>query len=240
MVLKPAERISPKQATPSPFKEFCSNDEQEVEEHEPEPKPEPKPIVEPPKPEIKEEPKLISEAAALPPPLPQPSAPEIPEQPPQILKPIPKKSKTPILAVEPRINEALKKELKVISVNAVKQTIDKLNMTHIGASKTDRIAGWKCNVCTLVNSSARPGCAACSAQKPFENSSPKPYQKIDNKPQGSQNAQGNDKIHYLQLLHLDNAELVPNMEDFECPVCLVNYTPGEGVVLRECLHTFCR
>lgn len=46
--------------------------------------------------------------------------------------------------------------------------------------------------------------------------------------------------HYLQLVDLDNTDLVPNVEPFECSVCIVQYEAGEGVVLRECLHMFCR
>ena len=34
--------------------------------------------------------------------------------------------------------------------------------------------------------------------------------------------------------------LIQNQETFECPVCFVEADPGEGVVLRECLHNFCR
>lgn len=41
-------------------------------------------------------------------------------------------------------------------------------------------------------------------------------------------------------MDLDNTDLVPNVEPFECSVCLVQYEAGEGVVLRECLHIFCR
>ncbi len=39
---------------------------------------------------------------------------------------------------------------------------------------------------------------------------------------------------------LDSVNLVPNTDAFECSICLETYEPGEGVVLRECLHTFCR
>lgn len=31
-----------------------------------------------------------------------------------------------------------------------------------------------------------------------------------------------------------------NTEPTECPVCYSALAPGEAVVLRECLHTFCR
>ena len=44
--------------------------------------------------------------------------------------------------------------------------------------------------------------------------------------------------HYQQLVNLENADLVVSAEPFECSICFVNYAPEEGVVLRECLHTF--
>lgn len=31
-----------------------------------------------------------------------------------------------------------------------------------------------------------------------------------------------------------------NTEPTECPVCYSVLAPGEAVVLRECLHAFCR
>lgn len=47
--------------------------------------------------------------------------------------------------------------------------------------------------------------------------------------------------HYLQLLTLDNSsDIASNTEAFECAVCFVEYQPGEGVMLRNCLHTFCK
>lgn len=46
--------------------------------------------------------------------------------------------------------------------------------------------------------------------------------------------------HYQQLVNLDTADVVPNLEEFECPICMVFYQPREGVVLRDCLHVFCK
>ena len=40
--------------------------------------------------------------------------------------------------------------------------------------------------------------------------------------------------------NLEDLNLIPNAEDFECPVCFLDYEPGEGVMLHECLHIFCR
>ncbi|XP_055683195.1 uncharacterized protein LOC129790043 [Lutzomyia longipalpis] len=45
---------------------------------------------------------------------------------------------------------------------------------------------------------------------------------------------------HKELLSLDNAELVANIEPFECPICFMKFQPGEGAILRDCLHTFCR
>lgn len=46
---------------------------------------------------------------------------------------------------------------------------------------------------------------------------------------------------YIELLSLDDSmDLTKNTEIFECSVCLVDYQPFEGVVLRNCLHTFCK
>ncbi|XP_058126464.1 ranBP-type and C3HC4-type zinc finger-containing protein 1-like [Anopheles ziemanni] len=46
--------------------------------------------------------------------------------------------------------------------------------------------------------------------------------------------------HYQSLLNLEKVEVVANLEAFECPVCMESYDAGEGIVLRECLHTFCK
>ena len=45
--------------------------------------------------------------------------------------------------------------------------------------------------------------------------------------------------HPVQM-SLESVNLVPNTDEFECPICFDDYEPGEGVVLRECFHTFCK
>lgn len=46
---------------------------------------------------------------------------------------------------------------------------------------------------------------------------------------------------YIELLSLDDSmDLTKNIEPFECSVCLVEYQSYDGVMLRNCLHTFCR
>nr|XP_032529557.1 uncharacterized protein LOC116779402 [Danaus plexippus plexippus] len=45
---------------------------------------------------------------------------------------------------------------------------------------------------------------------------------------------------YSELIKLEQQALVPNTEDFECGVCIEQCPMGNGAVLRECIHTFCR
>lgn len=45
---------------------------------------------------------------------------------------------------------------------------------------------------------------------------------------------------YTELVILDDVELVGTTEQFECSVCLSTTAPGEGCILRECLHIFCK
>lgn len=90
---------------------------------------------------------------------------------------------------------------------------------------------WICSSCTLINSLLSPLCSACGARKSLISGN-KAEEKIE-KPLEA-------KEHYQQLVHLDNADLVLNIEQFECPVCLMECKPGAGVTLRECLHSFCK
>ncbi|XP_014480218.1 PREDICTED: uncharacterized protein LOC106747325 [Dinoponera quadriceps] len=45
---------------------------------------------------------------------------------------------------------------------------------------------------------------------------------------------------YEELILLENWDVIPNSESIECPICFVTYGPREGVILRDCLHMFCR
>ncbi|XP_030769973.1 ranBP-type and C3HC4-type zinc finger-containing protein 1 isoform X4 [Rhinopithecus roxellana] len=56
----------------------------------------------------------------------------------------------------------------------------------------------------------------------------------------AQRKQQQQEGNYLQHVQLDQRSLVLNTEPAECPVCYSVLAPGEAVVLRECLHTFCR
>lgn len=56
----------------------------------------------------------------------------------------------------------------------------------------------------------------------------------------AQRKQQQQEGNYLQHVQLDQRSLVLNMEASDCPVCYAALEPGEAVVLRECLHAFCR
>ncbi|XP_063358789.1 uncharacterized protein LOC134648233 [Cydia amplana] len=65
--------------------------------------------------------------------------------------------------------------------------------------------------------------------------------KTEDKNQNVDQPNGENKATdvYAELVLLERRAVVPNAEVFECGVCMENYQPGEGAVLRECVHTFC-
>ncbi|XP_045132138.1 uncharacterized protein LOC123516629 isoform X2 [Portunus trituberculatus] len=92
---------------------------------------------------------------------------------------------------------------------------------------TSRGHGWVCPSCTLVNKWSRPGCEACATERPGTS---------------HQVAGAVDKGSGLGAVVsvLDRQGYVPNPDPFECRVCFMDVDSGKGVVLRDCLHTFCR
>ncbi|XP_058822150.1 ranBP-type and C3HC4-type zinc finger-containing protein 1-like [Topomyia yanbarensis] len=42
------------------------------------------------------------------------------------------------------------------------------------------------------------------------------------------------------LITLTDASIVPNPEKFDCPICFDSFEAYEGIILRECFHSFCR
>ncbi|KAG8534985.1 hypothetical protein GDO81_029768, partial [Engystomops pustulosus] len=46
--------------------------------------------------------------------------------------------------------------------------------------------------------------------------------------------------NFLHLMQMDNEVLIPNQEPIECQICFTDVPAGDGVLLRECLHSFCR
>jgi len=45
--------------------------------------------------------------------------------------------------------------------------------------------------------------------------------------------------NYDLLAAVEFCDVIESPDHFECPICFTEFQPGEGVMLRECLHTFC-
>ncbi|XP_055634528.1 uncharacterized protein LOC129774693 [Toxorhynchites rutilus septentrionalis] len=46
--------------------------------------------------------------------------------------------------------------------------------------------------------------------------------------------------HYMELVNLDSADLIANVDPFDCSICFGNIKQYEGIILRDCLHSFCK
>ncbi|XP_070758653.1 ranBP-type and C3HC4-type zinc finger-containing protein 1 [Enoplosus armatus] len=111
--------------------------------------------------------------------------------------------------------------------------------------------GWTCAMCTFVNKPTRPGCEMCGGERPEDYEVPDIYQpdqqeilRIQQEQlatlQYEQAQQEERQRNYLNLLATEDQHLIYNTTETECPICFSTLQPKEGIVLRECLHTFCR
>ncbi|XP_043394851.1 sharpin isoform X1 [Chelonia mydas] len=128
--------------------------------------------------------------------------------------------------------------------------------------------GWACAKCTYINKPTRPGCEMCSTDRPVEYVVPGSYQPDETELWRMQQeekgilqyqqlhapAPGGGHVfvtcgmalederlqNFQQLLQLEEEVLVPSQEAMECRICYLPVAPGDGVLLRECLHNFCR
>ncbi|KAL7975947.1 hypothetical protein Chor_005505 [Crotalus horridus] len=111
--------------------------------------------------------------------------------------------------------------------------------------------GWECPNCTFINKPSRPGCEMCCSERPLNYVIPEGYQldaeerewlqrDLEATRQYEQVEEEEKERNYKQLLEWDNQNLVLSEEAIQCPICFMNLEPGEGVTLRECLHSFCK
>ncbi|MEQ2303706.1 hypothetical protein AMECASPLE_019671 [Ameca splendens] len=111
--------------------------------------------------------------------------------------------------------------------------------------------GWACTMCTYVNKPTRPGCEMCGGDRPQDYEVPDIYQpdqeevlRIQQEQlallQYEEAQQLEREKNYMYFLATDEQNLISNTTETDCPICFSPLEPGEGVVLRECLHTFCR
>ncbi|XP_019952384.1 ranBP-type and C3HC4-type zinc finger-containing protein 1 [Paralichthys olivaceus] len=111
--------------------------------------------------------------------------------------------------------------------------------------------GWACTQCTYVNKPTRPGCEMCGGEQPEDYEVPAIYQpdqqevlRIQKEQlailQYEQTQQEERERNYLDLIEAEDQNLIPNATETDCPICFSTLEPGDGIVLRECHHTFCR
>ncbi|KAM8811120.1 sharpin [Eudromia elegans] len=111
--------------------------------------------------------------------------------------------------------------------------------------------GWSCPTCTFINKPTRPGCEMCSTARPADYVVPDGYtpdetelwrmqQEQEGILQYQQALEAERTSNLQQLLQLEEEVLVPNRAPLECRICYQEVPAGAGVLLRECLHSFCR
>lgn len=124
--------------------------------------------------------------------------------------------------------------------------------------KSKFLDGWACPQCTYLNKPTRPGCEMCSTARPDNYQVPDLYQPDEFETrrlqqeelaslQYEQSLLEEEERNFLErqrnyeeLLQTDAHSLVGNTDQLDCVICLVTINPGEGAVLRECLHSFCK
>ncbi|KTF93210.1 hypothetical protein cypCar_00011230 [Cyprinus carpio] len=114
-----------------------------------------------------------------------------------------------------------------------------------------QLVGWSCPDCTFLNKPTRPGCEMCSTARPDNYKVPDIYQPDEAETrrlqqeelaslQYEQSVKDERERNFQELLETDSRSLVENIDELDCAICFCTIMPGEGAVLRECLHSFCR
>jgi len=129
-----------------------------------------------------------------------------------------------------------------LEVGAATAAGDDKNPAEAAVADRAPEGGWECPTCTLRNPLERPGCLACTTERPAQlGAAAVPAAagtvQVVAAPARPAAPAGGGLDAYKQL---ENLDVIPNAETFECVVCFLEIEPGDGVVLRECLHTFCR
>ncbi|KAM3843136.1 ranBP-type and C3HC4-type zinc finger-containing protein 1-like [Diretmus argenteus] len=139
------------------------------------------------------------------------------------------------------------------SINEIRDLIN-LEMPQLGealSSNRTSTQGWSCPSCTYLNKPTRPGCEICSTNRPESYIVPGGYrpdalelrriqQEKEAVRQYQQAKEEEHRENFARLVMMDGQDLVPNPEAVDCRICYLDLQPGEGVLLRECLHCFCR
>ena len=111
--------------------------------------------------------------------------------------------------------------------------------------------GWNCPVCTYKNKPPRPGCNMCTAPRPDDYQVPAEYELDEEELTKQKNAEINElqeqerqlqlrEDNYQKLMEAANQDLIEVDHEFECSICITDVDVGDGVMLHECLHSFCK
>ncbi|XP_038606145.1 ranBP-type and C3HC4-type zinc finger-containing protein 1 [Tachyglossus aculeatus] len=122
---------------------------------------------------------------------------------------------------------------------------------QVDADPGPPVVGWECPGCTFVNKPTRPGCEICCGARPEGYRVPATHRpdsderarirtEEDALRRYHQRRQRQQEGNYQELVEVDAQNLVPTDGPVDCPICFTTLEPGQGVVLRECLHAFCR
>uniref|UniRef100_A0A3Q1H289 RanBP-type and C3HC4-type zinc finger-containing protein 1 n=1 Tax=Acanthochromis polyacanthus TaxID=80966 RepID=A0A3Q1H289_9TELE len=139
------------------------------------------------------------------------------------------------------------------NINEIRDLIN-LEMPQLSEAlspNTSSTTGWSCPSCTYINKPTRPGCEICSTNRPENYVIPGGYrpdalelrriqQEKEAIRQYQQAREEERRENFARLVMMDGQDLVPNPEPVDCRICYVDLQPGEGVLLRECLHCFCK
>ncbi|XP_062621424.1 ranBP-type and C3HC4-type zinc finger-containing protein 1-like [Saccostrea cucullata] len=119
-------------------------------------------------------------------------------------------------------------------------------------------AGWVCPACTYINQPTRPGCEICATNRPLDYQVPEGYRMTKEEEERIQREREQEEQtqrleqeredlerrlrqeNFEILMKAEDSSLIGNSQSFQCPICFDDISPGNGVILRECLHTFCR
>ncbi|XP_029448079.1 ranBP-type and C3HC4-type zinc finger-containing protein 1-like isoform X1 [Rhinatrema bivittatum] len=149
------------------------------------------------------------------------------------------------------ISQLLNLDVLRLNNNHLPNTINSKPFQSTVAPPSPLPTGWSCPSCTYINKPTRPGCEMCSADRPQDYVIPGEYKpdererwRLQQEKDGIrqyQQALEEERIqNFMHLLQMDDEVLVPNQEEIECRICFSEVYPGDGVLLRECLHSFCR
>uniref|UniRef100_A0A3P8VZ04 RanBP-type and C3HC4-type zinc finger-containing protein 1 n=1 Tax=Cynoglossus semilaevis TaxID=244447 RepID=A0A3P8VZ04_CYNSE len=161
------------------------------------------------------------------------------------------KDRKPYTTLTPRLQTSINTGEKKVGEVRDLINLDMPQLTQALKPISSPHQGWSCPSCTYINKPTRPGCEICSTNRPENYVIPGGYrpdalelrriqQEKEAVRQYQQAKEEERKKNFAQLLMTDDQDLVPNPDPVDCRICYVDLKPGEGVLLRECLHCFCR